>query len=135
MKNEKEIREIIELLDKMKWTFNGFDNCNYEFVFMREDDTWLDFVAIGCGNLSTARKRKIDEMPFYEYESFSFNRFELPLFYDLYNYITETRKGLPLDLAKKQKDLDRIYKWEIGETTCTFENGVLSCGVIEDEEE
>jgi hypothetical protein len=135
MRTEQEVKEIIELLAKQNWVFNGFDRSNLEFVFMREDKTWIDCVAIGCGWLGTSRRRKSNKMPFYEFEPFSFNRWELPLFYDLYNFITETRRGLPLDMAKRQKELDRIFKWECGETYCTFENGVLSCGVIKEEED
>lgn len=133
MRTEQEIKEIIEMLAKLNWVFSGFDRSNLEFVFMREDKTWIDCVAISWGRLGTSRRRKMNKMPFYEYEPFPFNRWELPLFYDLYNFITETRRGLPLDMAKKQKELDRIAKWEFGETYCTFKNGVLSCGVIDDD--
>lgn len=133
MKTETEIRKIIETLEKQKWIFNGFDRCNYEFIFMKEDNTWIDCVAIGWGNLGTSRRRKTNKTPFFQFESFSFDRWELHLFYELYNFITDTRRGLPLDMAKKQKELDNLYKWEVGETYCTFENGVLSCGVIDDD--
>lgn len=130
---ENEVRTIIKMLDKQHWTFNGYDHCNYEFVFMREDKTWIDYVSIGYGILGTSRKRKTNKPPFLEFESFHFNQFELPLFYQLYQYVFETRHGLPLDMAKNQKTFDNLWKWECGETYCTFENGVLSCGVVDDE--
>ena len=133
---EQRIRDIIEKLAKMGWVYNGFDRCNYEFTFTRKNDTWIDCVSLGCGHFGNSRKRMTGKGIYgFEFEPFSYGERELPLFYELYLYMTETRKGLPLDMAKHQKDLDRVYKWEIGETYCTFENGVLSCGVIEDEED
>ena len=133
IRTEEYLNEIIQKLDDIKWSFSGFDKSNYEFLFLREDSTWIDVVAIGWGTLGTSRRRKSNKIPL-EFEPFTFNRFEFPLFLELYNHMLETRRGLPLTLAKRQKELDRMFKFECGETYATFENGVLSCGVLEDDE-
>ena len=131
-----EIKEIIKKLEILRWKFNGYDHCNYEFVFMKQDildAEWVDFVAIHPDSITFSR-RKVNLKEFKcEYDSIRLNQREFPLFMELYNFMHETRQGLPLDMAKEQKAYDNAFKWECGDTYCTFENGTLSCGVVVDE--
>ena len=131
---ELEIKKIIQNLDKMGWTFDGFDKLNFGNSFTKVREPFRYLVRIGYENI-TFDCARFNEKKF-DFEHASFTMFkEFELFYKLYDYVKTTRRMLPNDLAKHQKDLDMAFKWEMGETYCTFENGVLSCGVVDDEDE
>ena len=117
---EDEIRKTIEELDKLGWVYNGFDASEYAESFTRINKPFRYLIHINNRDISfDCIRTDTNKFPF---EQVPFRFFaELPQFYKLYEYMKNTRKGLPKDLAKNQKDLDNTFKFLTGETYCSFE--------------
>ena len=110
---ELEIRQIIEVLDKKGWIYMGFDKSEIAECFIKKRQPFRYLIHINCDNISfDCIRTDTNKIPF-EQVPFRFF-YELEEFYKIFNYMKRTRKGLPSDLAKNQKDLDDYFKWEFG---------------------
>lgn len=129
---ENKFKEYIEILNKLGYEFLGYDSCDYCFRFNKVDKVLQKITKIGVSNIAFTCECFDLNKPF-EFESILLFDKELEVFCKLMKYFKDGGSA-DLSLAKKQKDLDRACKWEMGETYCTYENGILSCGVLEEEE-
>lgn len=113
----EKVKETIKILAKKGWEYIGFEYGDLGDVFIKHRNPFTYRIQVGCESISFSCLRWQDGD--YKEEGFRFFR-EMEEFYILYEYVKQTRRCLPNELATSQEKLDDAARFEFGDSTCDF---------------